>query len=481
MKKIITILLTAILFTSLVLPLASCSESSRLNRMDEAERAVAFYEMVEENGNKATSLSVKQSLYLKLDIGDVAYEQLNEGVSTYEDKDGEISMLEQTTTTVWVGGEKTVTYTDEGYMNGMMFTYNKEGKAVSKLKSPITWEEYEAFRDNQMEDVPEIGVGEGFCTTMTCKQGDDGIWTATYEGFTELGMKYFRYIVKGLETAIEAEHTLKDVRLTYVADKDLTPLSQKMEFIFDEKEGAETRVPVITAEMEITGLNNTVFSEEYDISDFTEVEDLRIIRRFADALEDRMTADCGTYTYTHHQTTVSDGEITGRDYVTDIRFDTIKGRFSLDMTSEGTEWNNEAFFSQYVYYDGIWRAKEKDRQTGEILVNEESPMTDSEARSVLVSRLIISEYYAFDIISTEVLDETAGKYRLYFGEQMRSRYAETYENSGGKLTVFESYVDVILDGNVLNEYTYYLHTGGRTGKSMEQDNQVKAVCSFVDK
>jgi hypothetical protein len=101
MKKWITLMLTALLLIGLVLPLASCSDASRLNRMDEAERAVAFFALVEENGSKASSLSVKQKLYLKMDIGDMAYEQLNEATSTYVDENGTISMLEQAVTTVW--------------------------------------------------------------------------------------------------------------------------------------------------------------------------------------------------------------------------------------------------------------------------------------------------------------------------------------------------------------------------------------------
>ena len=454
MKKLtVKLLALAMLFTVAAISLASCSQSKKLLRMDEAERAVAFYEMVEENGEKATSGSVKQKLYLKIDIGDVAYEQTSESTSTYVNQDGEGALLEQSVTTVWVGGEKTVTYTDEGYMNGMMFTYNKEGKAVSKLKSPITWEEYEAFRDNQMEDVPEIGVGEGFCTTMTCQQGDDGIWTATYEGFTEQGMKYFRYIIKGLETAAEAEHTLKDVRLTYVADKDLTPLSQKMEFIFDEKEDAETRVPVITAEMEITGLNNTVFSEEYDISDFTEVEDLRTVENFTSALNDRMNADSGAFTTTTKATAIYAGQNNKTTTVQNVTYKNHDGyEFTLDLAQEGYEIS-------MAYKKGNVTTTVREEKTGTVVDSTTESMTEFEAQATVQQLMNSESISALDIIDVNIKDAENGIYRFTLGESVKNGLNEQYEMAyGSKIDTFRGHIEATVVEGKLMGYTYHVYT-----------------------
>ena len=475
MKKLITILLTALLLTGLVLPLASCSDASRLNRMDETERAVAFFSLVEENGSKASSLSVKQKLYLKMDIGDVAYEQLNEATSTYVDENGKISMLEQAVTTVWAGGEKIVTYTDEGYMDGMMFTYNKEGKAESKLKSAITWEDYEAFRDHQSQEIPPIQVGEGFCTAMTCKQAEDGTWTATYEGFTEEGLKPFLYMLRGVDYLVIAEHDVTDVRMTVNADAKLYPTSVKIEFVFEESTESDSSVPAVTLETVYRGWNETAPTADYDLSDFTEVENLPLVYKFMSALGERMVAESGTYSYSLHQTTVADGVSSGREFVTDITFDTVAGAFSLEMISNGIDWDNRSYFTRSAYHDGTMYVETE--QNGE---ETETPMTDSEARSVLISCLSIPSYDAFDVSRTEAPDGAAGKYRLYFGEQMRSIYADTYADAGGELKVFESYVDVVMDGDVLIECTYFLHTGGQTKNAAEQDNRLTYTYSFVD-
>ncbi len=453
MKKLITtMLVAALLLVTLTLSLTSCSQSQKLLRMDEAERAVAFFELVEAKGNEATSLSIKQKMYLKMDIGDVAYEQLNEGTATYVEEDGEMSFLDQTTTTVWVGGEKTVTYTDEGYMDGMMFTYNKEGKVESKLKSPITGDEYEAFRDNQVEDIPEVSVGEGFCTDMTCTQDEDGTWTATYEGFTEEGMKYFLYIVKSVETAIEAEHTLKDVRLTYVADKDLNPVSRKMEYIFEENEDAETRVPVITAEMEFKGINNTVFSEEYDISNFTEVEDLRAVENFTSALNDRQVDDAGSFQVTTKAEAKYAGQTNNTTSVQDVTFKNYNGyEFTLGYTQEGYDVT-------ISYKNGSMSTVIRDEKTGE-RDSSTDDMSDFEAQAMVQQLMNSENITALDIVDAKIVDEESGSYRFTLGDSVKNGLNEQYQAAyGAKIDTFKGHIEATVVDGKLMEYTYHVYT-----------------------
>ena len=454
MKKLITsVLVAALLLVTLPMSLISCSDSSKLNRMDEAERAVAFYEMVEENADSAKSGTVKQKQYLKLDIGEMTYEQEDECISTYVNQDGEVSLLEQITTTIWSGGEKRVIYTDEGYVNGMMFTYNKEGTAVSKLKSAMTWNEYEAFRDNQTEKVPPLRVGEGFCTTMTCKQADDGTWTATYEDFTEEGMKYFRYIVRSIETALNAEHTFRDVRLTFVADEKLYPVSQKLEFLFDEAEDADTRVPVITIDLEFEGLNNTVFSEEYDISDFTEVEDLRTVENFTSALNDRMSADSGAFTVTTKVNATYAGESNKTNVVQEVTYKNHNGyEFTLDYTQDGYE---VAISSKKGNVSTVVREAE----TGTVVERYTESITDFEAQATMQQLMNSENISALDIIDVEITDAENGIYRFTLGDSVKNALNEQYEYAyGSKIDTFHGHIVATVVEGKLMSYTYHVST-----------------------
>lgn len=452
-KKMVRLLALTMLLTAAVMPMTSCSDASRLNRMDEDERAVAFFEMVEAKGEETTSLSVEQKLYLKLDIGDVAYEQLNEGTATYVEEEGELSYLEQTTTTVWVGGDKTVTYTDEGYIDGMMFTYNKEGKVESKLKSPITGDEYEAFRENQVEDVPEVRVGEGFCTTMTCKQAEDGTWTATYEGFTEEGMKYFLYIVKSVETALNAEHTLKDVRLTYMADKNLNPVSRKMEYIFEENKDAETRVPVITADMEFKGINNTVFSEKYDISDFTEVEDLRMVENFTSALSDRQNDGSGAFKVTTEGDASYAGEKNHSLTEQSVTFKNYNGyEFTLDYTQEGYD-------VAISYKNGSMNTVVREEKTGQKVDSSSDELSDFEAQAMVQQLMNSENITALDIIDAKLVNEESGLYRFTLGDSVKNGLNEQYQAAyGAKIDTFRGHIEATVVEGKLMCYTYHVYT-----------------------
>jgi hypothetical protein len=272
-----------------------------------------------------------------------------------------------------------------------------------------------------------------------------------------------------------AEYDVTDVRMTVNADAKLYPTSVKIEFVFEESTGSDSSVPAVTLETVYRGWNETALAEDYDLADFAEVEDLPLVYKFMSALGERMVAESGTYSYSLHQTTVADGVSSGREFVTDITFDTVAGAFSLEMISNGIDWDNRSYFTRFAYHDGTMYVETE--QNGEVT---ETPMTDGEARSVLISCLSIPSYDAFDISRTEAPDGAAGKYRLYFGEQMRSIYADTYADSGGELKVFESYVDIVMDGDVLIECTYFLHTGGQTKKAAEQDNRLTYTYSFVD-
>ena len=474
MKRIFTLFLASLMLLSSVLPMTSCSVSSRLKRMDGNKRAVYFYELMNEKKDAASSHTEERKHYLKTEIGDHTYEQSKEVTSTFVTKNGEDSVVEKTVNTVWTGGDRTVTYTDEGYMNGVMFVSNKEGDAESRLKSRISNEEYHAFRSSS-KDTPQVFVGENYCTAMVCEQNKDGTWMAVYEGFTEAGLEPFLHMLRGEDCFVTAEHVLTDVRMTANADAKLYPTSVKIEFIFEESAASGSAAPAVTLETVYRDWNETELTEDYDLSDFTEVEDLPLVYKFMTALGERMTAESGTYSYSLHQITVNDGVSSDREFVTDVAFATVEGAFSFEMISNGMDWDNRAFFTRSEYHDGTMYAETE--KNGDVT---ETLMTDGEARSVLISNLSIPFYDVFDISRTEARDRPAGKYRLYFGEKMRNIYADTYSDAGGELMVFESYVDIVMEENVLIECTYFLHTGGQTRNAAEQDNRLTYTYSFVD-
>ena len=454
MKKYVArLLVLAMLLTLAVLPLSSCSEVDRFARLEGDERAVTLYQMMETKTNEATSAQAVQKMSMKLDIGDVAYEQITDGSSTYIKNGDELTYLEQTTSTVWVGGEKIVTYEDEGYMNGMMFTYTKEDGVETKLKAPITSAEYEAYREKQVEDIPDTYVGEGYCTDMTCEQGEDGTWTAVYQGFTEEGMKPFRYVLRGIETAVNAEHTLKDVRMTVTADAELTPVSMIMEYVFEEKENAETRVPNIKIETYFYGLNNTVLSESYDISDFKELEDLRIIGDFLSAMQDREESESGAFSVTTKSTGSYSGESVTTTAERDVTFKNHDGyEFTLDFAEEGYLFNTS-------YKNGSMTVTVREEKTGEKVHSETSELTDFEAQATVQQIMNSESISALDIVGATVTDAERGIYTFTLGDSVKNELSAQYEEAyGSPIKSFKGQVEATVVDGELMAYTYHVYT-----------------------
>jgi hypothetical protein len=333
-----------------------------------------------------------------------------------------------------------------------MFTYCKEGNDQIKLKSPISREEYEAFRENKTADVPDMGVGEGFCTVMTCIQAEDGTWTATFEGFTETGMKPFLHVLKGVETAVTADHVLRDVRLTVTADADLTPLSQTMEYIFDENKDAETRVPAIKVENYYKGLNNTVLTEPYDLSKFTETSDLRIIENFTSALSDRENAATGAFSVT----TKASGTYMGQSNKTTTKQEvTYKNLNGYEFT---VDYNSEGYDVTISYKDGSMTTTIREEKTGTKVDSTTVEATDFEAQLMVRQFMNSESINMLDIIDAEVKDEEKGIYRLTLSNAVKEDLEEQYYDSyGSGIDSFTGYIDATVVEGKLMAYTYHVY------------------------
>lgn len=460
MKKLITtFLVAALLLTAIPLSLTSCSQSAKLLRMDEEERAAYFYELINENADHAASGSMEQTMSMKLDIGTMTYEQVSDATITYIAEDDDLTYLEQVKTTVLTDGDKMVLYEDNGYADGMMFSYRKDGKDETKLKSPITAEEFDAFMVELNADSAEIRVGEDFSEVMTCVQNQDKTWTATFEDFTDEGMIPFWEMLDGIEYTVTAEHKLVDVRLTCHADKDFYPTEFIIEYIFRETKGASTRVPEIRMHTEYSGWNNTLLSEPYDTADFTEVEDIRMIRRFTEALRNRETAKEGHFKVTN----TSDfhyigGENTRVEMITDVTYKNRNG-MTMDMIYE-----EEGYRYEMNCEDGAMHVVVYDTETGTKVTDEYQVMTDADVQSML-SRFMDSESIAeVDMVDARVLSEKTGDYRFTLGDAVKNPLKDLYESEfGGTMDDFEGYIDATMVDGQLMAYTYHVFVSLKIG------------------
>ncbi|MBE6652164.1 MAG: hypothetical protein E7610_01965 [Ruminococcaceae bacterium] len=474
-KRIIYAIVAAMILSVLLLPMTSCSETRKLNRMNEQDRASYFYELINQVADSVESFTMEQTMSMKMDITSVTYEQVTESTLTVIDgKDG-LTYLDESKTTIWTGGNRVVLREAQGYLDGMMFLYQKEDDHESKLKSPIDSNGYMEFLGERNESSVEIEAGKGISETMTCMQNADKTWTATYENFTEEGMKPFLKMIDGVEHTVMAEHSLVDVRLTVKADEDFFISTMDIEYIFEKNPDADSRVPEISIKTKYTGWNKTVLAEPYDISDFTEVEDIRVIDRFERALRARKTAEFGSFTMrTDSVVKQSNGSDQNTSTVQKVTYKNVDGfEFTLEYDSEGGRY-------EYSYKGGSCKVNVKDPSTGNILQSSEAPMGDSEAQMVVQQFMDPEGISTVDIAGYTVLNEEKGSYRFALGAaalgDMEEEFIETYGTAMDKVT---GYIDVTVQDGKLMSYVYHVYTEFKIGEVTVQST-VDMSLTFTD-
>ncbi len=454
MKRIITcILAITLLVTALPLTLASCSPAMRLKAMDESRRAAAFYTMIGNRADRASSNSLNQTMTLIMDINGMTYEQVTEGTITFIGEKDDFTYLEQFETTVRTDNMVTIMQEDRGYADGTMFLYYKTDGGFTKMKSSITPDEYNSFMAEQNADNPQMQVGEGYCETMTCVQNEDKTWTATYEDFTEEGMKPFYKMLEGIEYAITADHSLKGVRLTCSADADLYPTEFLIDFLFEENPEAESRVPTVTVKNTYTGWNNTILAHPYDLSDFTEVEDVRYVERFMTALQDRETADAGSVDITTDATSRYDDQTEKTVTTQSLAYRTVDG-VELDM-----KYNQFGYDYRMIYRNGRMTTSVYEEGTENQLQSQATAMSDFEAQAIIQQMVNSESIRAADIVNAKQTDAEKGTYHFTLGNAVKSKMNEQYQSVyGSTIDEFRGHIDATVVDGELKSYIYSVYT-----------------------
>ena len=448
MKKTISILVVAVMLLSLAFSTTSCSASARLERMEEPQRAEYFYYVTDRNMSYASSLTYDQTMVLDATINGAAYKQTTEVAVTFVSDRNGMSLVEKAKTTVDTVGGGTVIYSDTGYIDGVMFSRNKEGGNETKLKSSVSLEDYAAFNQYRNAKAPLITVGEGYANTMTCKQNEDRTWTATYEGFTEEGLAPFLYMLRGVDYYLTAEHKITDVRMTLQADAQLNLTHSRIEFIFAENSKVEYEPPVVTLENTYYGWNSTVMDEAYDLSGFTEVDDLRAVDVFLDAVLERIYQPSGTV----DKTIVTVAKTGGYNHeATEQQRMTFSDRdgFAFDLSYQAEDYEYKM-----SYADGQVCVRAYD--AGTLLDTMTEVMSEADAHAT-VGKLIDSEgITARSISGVEIINAETGVVRFTLSDAFESYYRAQYEMAGMTMTSFSGYCEVDLPDGMLSEYRYHI-------------------------
>lgn len=479
MKRFIAKVLTAALLLSiLTLPLTSCSgikssltgfkDSLMIRVLEGEEKAAYLMELSDRRLAEADSYTMVQNSHVRFEIEGVPTEQKDTATITCVDDGETYFRVEENKSDMWVGSdEKTTWYRDVGYVDGMMFTQYKSDDDQTRLKSPISAEDFKAWLENRSDGMPEISVTEDVCNTISCVEAEDGSWTVTCEDFTEEGLKPFLYLIRGMDQAFTEEYDITDVLMTATLDEDYYPVGIVMEFEFTEIGNASSRVPELSVEATY-GSWNSVTEEEATrkLGSYNEVEDIRHIEAFLSALKDRKTATRGSFTVTTVSGGSYDGETFRSEQSREVTFESGDDyTFTLDFTDEGSVYAIE-------YKNGKMTTRVTDENSGRLKDTQTETMSRGTAQ-LTVNQLMDPETLSgIDLNSVTCVNAEAGKYRFGLSPvafaQLNEELGEAY---GGSVKSLEGYVDAtIVDGKLMS---YACHVDITLGVSVTSYLELK--------
>ena len=185
-----------------------------------------------------------ESAYLFGNTDDFVYQEKLESTSKYK-------------------GEESVTTLIEGYQNGYMYIYNKNGSIATTFKSPITKDQYlQHMKDMEVETDFELDR-EG-CKEITAQRNEDGTWTITYAKFTEERLELLLSELQNLDEQFDESYLISDVKIDINIMSDFTIKNATMDFEFTKNKDINGSATPLSATENTEG-KNKLYSQQVQI------------------------------------------------------------------------------------------------------------------------------------------------------------------------------------------------------------------------
>ena len=271
-----------------------------LSKLDEPTRTLEVYKLVEANMDalksyvtemeiNMTGIMEGQNVTVKGTNETVLYDIGGENYAYYSETDTKVTLTDL---------KVTVTNSSvEGFQDGKMFAYEESNGTFNKLWSPIAVSEYVKFQDSRENDdfnVEDLALTSAETAAVRSSvQKEDGGWELTYSSFSEKAMEQLAKIAYSFTGEDASDFTIDDVILTLTASSDFYCQGLKLDFVFQKAESGEAVIPTLSLEATYRDLG-TAAAKKVDLSDYTEVGDLRIYYTVKQEL-DRMLEEGGYF------------------------------------------------------------------------------------------------------------------------------------------------------------------------------------------
>lgn len=432
MKKLICHILTAILLISL---LTSCSPSSALMKLEEAERADRLFDITNNITKESFLIKIEQNITgilegMKTDMSitrDVFYiDLLSDSPKIHFEMNAEAE--------IDVQGETLTTKlrTRSGFRDGKMYSQNS---ASSSIYSKISAEEY----------LAHIGAGASLINSAVtnahksaavkkCIRNDDGSLHATFSDFPEesfalLVSTYFDPSVLTLDGA-------RAVGLTFEikSTKKLALAEMKYTIHFEGQNESAATATVTLRDAEEKNL------PKIDFYKFREVGDLRLIDKIREKVAEKIASGSGKFTSTDIVTQRINNNSTHKNIEGIIDYKNTESGFEFDYS-----YYNHAIpdaTSSISYRDGIFGMGRK--------------MSDLEARAYIMKRFDTGDMVNALVSDYRIDENNPDKYIFYIDSPSVTEY---YQYVGGlppESVESTGRIEITIKDDEIVEYRYYL-------------------------
>jgi hypothetical protein len=375
-------LFAIILCIALLCPLASCSDKINLMKLEGAERADAFFDIV--NEDPADAYSVGMDMKIEGSLYGLALEAEIEIDTTYIDYKSNFPSYHSELKSVITAGEvKQKTSSVTGYRDGKLYEMTERDGVKNALASSISAEDFKAHKDFLVGySDEELEALHKSATVKDCIKNEDGTWSASFSGYSEESV--LALIAYAFDTTVLMldGYKVKDVIFTIEANSDFLPTDWEYEIVF-EKTSGDYPEPEAKTEIEFDNIG-TAKAPEIDLSSYTEVEGLVELQKLRAALGEYLTSEKAGGFKAESKQSVNSGTSMNSTHETDtVTYEVKNGKYIFDIDATVKSLIDPAGTDYIITYrDGKFVMLQKGTSN-----SQRQEMTESNAR-LFIYRLI---------------------------------------------------------------------------------------------
>lgn len=299
----------------------------------------------------------------------------------------------------------------EAYNQGMAFIYTAKGDSVQSFCSKMTVEEYFEFNNDILSD--ELDLAE--CTKSEFSKNEDGSWNLSFSGYSKKTIGVFLKAI-GFDE-IQSSVDVMDMKISLTADNEYLVGEMVLELVFDVEE-TDTSIPVFKEVIKYSKYGEAKKTlEGINPSEYTEVDDITVLGKVGDAIDEFANLAEGSFNLDINQTLKVGTETNKYNESDYVFFGKINGGFvyTLDSMVNGVTAMN------IDYRNGVQTVTSG-------ADSERYSLSESEAKKIVYQLINTAAYNESYVTDIEKLSE--GVYKFTVDVPDLSAYEESLAPMG---------------------------------------------------